>query len=73
MDHGRVYIYRRLLRWTLAGVWKNIFSDLIEQDLVDETTLVQDSTTHNVHQHVNDVKRALSSKQGFCHYPFLLV
>ena len=58
-------VYSRFRRWTLAGVWENVLSALIEQDLVDETTLMLDSTTIKVHQHASGVKKgAITKKQG---------
>lgn len=47
-------VYSRFRRWTLAGVWENVLSALIEQDLVDETTRMLDSTTVKVH-HLDNV------------------
>ena len=58
-------VYSRFRRWTLAGVWENVLSALIEQDLVDETTLMLDSTTIKVHQHASGVKKgSITKKQG---------
>lgn len=58
-------VYSRFRRWTLAGVWANVLSALIEQDLVDETTLMLDSTTVKVHQHASGVKKGIiTKKQG---------
>ena len=42
-------VYSRLRAWTKADVWEQIRSALIEQELVDETTLMLDSTTVKVH------------------------
>ena len=50
-------VYSRFRAWTKAGVWENILATLIEQDLVDETTLMLDSTTIKVHQHASGVKK----------------
>ena len=36
-------VYSRFRTWTKAGVWERILLALIEQDLVDETTLMLDS------------------------------
>lgn len=44
-------VYGRFRTWTLQGVWELVFATLIEQDIVDETTLMLDSTTIKVHQH----------------------
>lgn len=58
-------VYSRFRRWTLAGVWENVLSALIEQDLVDETALMLDSTTIKVHQHASGVKKgAITKKPG---------
>ena len=50
-------VYSRFRAWTKAGVWENILTALIEQDLVDETTLMLDSTTIKVHQHTSRGKK----------------
>ena len=44
-------VYKRWRTWTLNGVWDNLLKSLITQDLVDETTMMLDSTTVKVHQH----------------------
>ena len=53
-------VYSRFRAWTKAGVWENILTALIEQDLVDETTLRLDSTTIKIHQHASGLKRGIS-------------
>ena len=50
-------VYSRFRAWTKAGVWEDILTALIEQDLVDETTLMLDSTTIKVHQHASGAKK----------------
>ena len=52
-------VYSRFRAWTKAGVWERILSALIEQDLVDETTLMLDSTTVKVHQHASGAKKGI--------------
>jgi transposase len=44
-------VYKRFYRWSQQGVWEHILEELIEQDIVDESTLMLDSTTIKVHQH----------------------
>jgi len=44
-------VYTRFMRWTEQGVWEKILEALIEQDIVDDTTLMLDSTIIKVHQH----------------------
>ena len=44
-------VYTRFRTWTLQGVWEQLLAALIAQDIVDETTLMLDSTTIKVHQH----------------------
>ena len=44
-------VYTRFSRWTKNGVWHRVFQAIKEQDIVDETTLMIDSTTVKVHQH----------------------
>ena len=42
---------------------ERILLALIEQDLVDETTLMLDSTTVKVHQHASGAKKGLVMKK----------
>ncbi len=56
-------VYSRFRAWTKAGVWENILSALIEQELVDETTLMLDSTTVKVHQHASGAKKGDITKK----------
>ena len=53
-------VYSRFRAWTKGGVWEQILLALIEQDLVDKTTLMLDSTTVKVHQHASGAKKGLS-------------
>lgn len=58
-------IYTRYRRWTQQGIWEKVFVALIEQGLVDETTLMLDSTTIKVHQQGSGVKKgAITRKPG---------
>ena len=50
-------VYNRFRAETKAGVWENILTALIEQDLVDETKLMLDSTTIKVHQHAGGAEK----------------
>ena len=54
-------VYSRFRAWTKAGVWENVLVQLIQQDIVDETTLMLDSTSIKVHQHASSCKN-LSGK-----------
>ena len=56
-------VYSRFRAWTKAGVWEQVLSALIEQDLVDETTLMLDSTTVKVHQHASGAKKGDTTKK----------
>ena len=56
-------VYSRFRTWTLAGVWDKVLSALIAEDLVDETTLMLDSTTIKVHQHASGAKKG-AKKRG---------
>ncbi len=56
-------VYSRFRAWTKAGVWENILTALIEQNLVDETTLMLDSTTIKVHQHASGAKKGDITKK----------
>ena len=55
-------VYTRHRRWREQGVWKQVFRALIEQNLVDETTLMLDSTTVKVHQHGAGRKKGALAK-----------
>lgn len=44
-------VYTRYRRWTKQGVWEKVLTALMEADIVDETTLMLDSTSIKVHQH----------------------
>lgn len=56
-------VYSRFRAWTLAGVWEKVFAYLIEQDIVEETTLMLDSTTIKVHQHASGVKKGTITRK----------
>jgi transposase len=51
-------VYGRFRTWSLQGVWDTVFAELIKQDIVDETTLMLDSTIIKVHQHGSGKKGA---------------
>ena len=53
-------VYSRFRTWTKAGVWERILLALIEQDLVDETTLMLDSTTVKFISTPVELKKGLS-------------
>lgn len=55
-------VYTRFSRWTKQGVWERVLTALIEQDIVDETALMLDSTTIKVHQHASGVKKGQTTK-----------
>ena len=56
-------VYGRQRTWTRQGVWEKVLAALIEQDLVDETTLMLDSTTVSVHQHGSGVKKGTITRK----------
>lgn len=56
-------VYTRFNRWTKQGVWEKLIAALIAQDIVDETTLMLDSTAIKVHQHASGVKKGTMMKQ----------
>ena len=56
-------VYSRFRAWTKAGVWEDILAALIGQDLVDETTLMLDSTTIKVHQHASGAKKGVITRK----------
>ena len=58
-------IYTRFSRWNKSGIWEKILTHLIKHDLVDETTLMLDSTIIKVHQHASGIKKgAIMKKQA---------
>ena len=56
-------VYSRFRTWTLADVWDQVLSALIAEDLVEETTLMLDSTGIRVHQHASGAKKG-AKKSG---------
>ena len=57
-------VYSRFYRWTQQGVWEKLLAELIAQDIVDDSTLLLDSTTIKVHQHAaGGQKKGLMAKQ----------
>ena len=50
-------VYTRFRKWSLQGVWEHVLGELIAQDIVDESTLMLDSTTVKVHQHGSGTKK----------------
>ena len=50
-------VYSRFRAWTKGRVWEDILAALIKQELVDETTLMLDSTTIKIHQHASGAKK----------------
>ncbi len=57
-------VYSRFRAWTKANVWEEVLKALIEQDLVDETTVMLDSTTVKVHQHGNGAKKGAARRKS---------
>ena len=55
-------VYSRFRAWTKAGVWEDVLANLIQQDIVDETTLMLDSTTVKVHQHASGAKKGETTR-----------
>jgi transposase len=56
-------VYSRFRQWTQQGVWEKLFTALIEQNIVDESTLMLDSTTIKVHQHGSGLKKGFTKKK----------
>ena len=56
-------VYSRFRAWTKAGVWENVLANLIQQDILDETTLMLDSTSIKVHKHASGVKKGAKMSQ----------
>ncbi|MBR2895309.1 MAG: IS5 family transposase [Oscillospiraceae bacterium] len=50
-------VYSRFRTWTLAGVWNGVLSALIAEDMLDETTMMLDSTSIKVHQYASGTKK----------------
>ena len=55
-------VYSRFRAWTKAGVWEDVLTNLIQQDIVDETTLMLDSTTVKVHQHASGANKGETTR-----------
>ena len=55
-------VYSRFRAWTKAGVWEDVLTNLIQRDIVDETTLMLDSTTVKVHQHASENKKGETTR-----------
>ena len=55
-------VYSRFRAWAKAGVWEDVLTNLIQQDIVDETTLMLDSTTVKVHQHASGAKKGETTR-----------
>ena len=55
-------VYSRFRAWTKAGEWEDVLKNLIQQDIVDETTLMLDSTTVKVHQHASGAKKGETTR-----------
>ena len=51
-------VYTRFSRWSKSGVFEQVLELLIAEDIVDETTLILDSTIIKVHQHGSGKKGA---------------
>jgi len=62
-------VYTRFRRWSEQDVWDKLLEALIKQDIVDDTTLMLDSTIIKVHQHVPErsraARRAVPAKQVY--------
>ena len=58
--HGQS-VYSRFRAWTKASVWEDVLAQLIQQDIVDETTLMLDSTSIKVHQHASSCKKGAAA------------
>lgn len=56
-------VYSRFRAWAKAGVWEDVLTNLIQQGIIDETTLILDSTTIKVHQHASSAKKEAAMKQ----------
>ena len=56
-------VYTRFNRWSKQGVWEKLFAALVEQDIIEESTLMLDSTTIKVHQHASGVKKGTTMKK----------
>ena len=56
-------VYSRFRAWTKAGVWENVLAQLIQQDIVDETTFMLDSTSMKVRQHASSCKKGAAASQ----------
>jgi len=51
-------VYTRFSSWSKSGVFEEVLAALISEDIVDETTLMLDSTIIKVRQHGSGKKGA---------------
>jgi len=51
-------VYTRFSRWSKSGVFEQVLAALIAEEIVDEATLMLDSTIIKVHQHGSGKKGA---------------
>ena len=58
-----IWALAKCIAWTKAGVWENVLAQLIQQDIVDETTFMLDSTSMKVHQHASSSKKGAAANQ----------
>ena len=56
-------VYSRFRAWTKADVWENVLAQLIQQDIVDGTTFMLDSTSIKVHQYASGSKKGAAMNQ----------
>jgi transposase len=57
-------VYTRFRRWTAQGVWDALLTGLIQEDVVDNTELMLDSTVIKVHQHGSGKKGGANKGRG---------
>ena len=56
-------VYSRFRAWTKAGVCEDVLAQLVQQDIVDETTLMLDRTSIKVHQHASSCKKGATANR----------
>ena len=56
-------VYSRFRAWTKVGVWEKVLANLIQQDIIDETTPMLDRASIKVHQHASGGKKRAKTSQ----------
>lgn len=56
-------VYTRFSRWSKQGIWEKAFEQMVLSDIVDQGSIMLDSTIVRVHQHGNVPKKDALKKR----------